>query len=69
MANALSLILRQVLARFVVGQSEQAKPIPTIDFAGNIIYDPATGIPIQIDPRTISGYTVGTIQWDLDRGR
>jgi hypothetical protein len=52
------------MARFVVGQSEYAPSIPTINFAGNISYD-ASGVPTSISPVGQSGYSLGSIQWDF----
>lgn len=65
MTSSLSLAQRQAIARFVVGQSEQANPIPTVDFAGKVTYDPVTGNPTLFKPIGNSGYTVGSIQWDF----
>jgi hypothetical protein len=58
----------QAIARFVVGFGTEAREYG-LDFAGEvpIEYD-AYGVPTEIRPVGMSGYSMGNIQWDFGQG-
>ena len=62
----------QALGRFIVGygsEEDYKTREYSFDFCGkDIKYDPH-GKPIQIDPEELSGYSLGSLQWDFGQSK